>query len=165
MERISEPWLLVLVTLVQWGIAYWVYRDSEKRQVPYRNFWIVATFLFWPIALFYLFYRHRRARGLQLTLEQKATLHMHERAEEEKRMIAAHRAAMAEMKAEQQAKNKLTDAELEALKAKRKAAKAKRMAELEEERKIQEERFADTLRVKQENLAHIVSENLKPKQK
>jgi hypothetical protein len=69
------------------------------------------------------------------------------------------------MKAEEQSKNKLTEAEMEALREQRKEAKAKRMAELEEERKLQEEHFADTLRVKQENLAHIVSENLKTQTK
>lgn len=164
-EEIRQPWIMVVMTLCQWALAYWVYRDSAKRDVPYRNFWIVATFLFWPVILFYFFYRNRQARGMQLTLEQKAMLHMQERAEAEKKRIAAHREAIAEMKAEEQTKTKLTETEMEALREKRKEAKAKRMAELEEERKLQEERFADTLRVKQENLAHIVSENLRPKQK
>ena len=165
MEELNQPWMIVCMTIFQWALAYWVYRDTAKRKVPYRNFWIVVTFLFWPIVMIYLFYRHRAVRGMQLTLEQKAMLHMQERAEAEKKRIAAHRAAIAEMKVEEQTKNKLTEAEMEALQEKRKEAKAKRMAELEEERKLQEERFADTLRVKQENLAHIVSENLRPKQK
>ena len=165
MEGLNQSWMIACMTIFQWSLAYWVYRDSAKRDVPYRNFWIVATFLFWPVILFYFFYRNRQARGMQLTLEQKAMLHMQERAEAEKKRIAAHREAIAEMKAEEQTKTKLTETEMEALREKRKEAKAKRMAELEEERKLQEERFADTLRVKQENLAHIVSENLRPKQK
>ena len=103
-EEIRQPWIMVVMTLCQWALAYWVYRDSAKRDVPYRNFWIVATFLFWPVILFYFFYRNRQARGMQLTLEQKAMLHMQERAEAEKKRIAAHREAIAEMKAEEQAK-------------------------------------------------------------
>lgn len=165
MEGLNQSWMIVGMTIFQWALAYWVYRDSAIRSVPYRNFWIVVTFLFWPGVIIYLFYRHRTARGMQLTLEQKASLHMQERAETEKKRIAAHRAAIEKMKAEEQTKNKLTEAEMETLREQRKAAKAKRMAELEEERQLQEEHFADTLRVKQENLAHIVSENLKPKQK
>ena len=165
MEGLNQSWMIVGMTIFQWALAYWVYRDSAIRSVPYRNFWIVVTFLFWPGVIIYLFYRHRTARGILFTFEQKARLHMQERAEAEKKRIAAHRAAIEKMKAEEQTKNKLTEAEMETLREQRKAAKAKRMAELEEERQLQEEHFADTLRVKQENLAHIVSENLKPKQK
>ena len=165
MDGLSQKQILLIVTLIQWALAYWVYKDTVKWHVPYRNVWIVAVFLFWPFVIVYFFYRRKAARGAELSTEQKAMLHMQERAAEERKRIAEHRAAFDSMKAEEASKNRLTDAEMDKIREERKAAKAKRMAELEEERKLQEERFADTLRVKQEKLADTVAENLKPKKK
>ena len=155
----------ILLILLRCALAYWVYKDTLKWNVPYRNLWIVAVFIFWPFILVYFFYRRKAARSVELSTEQKAMIHMHERATEERKRIAEHRAALESMKAEEASKNKLTDEEMEKIREERKAAKAKRMAELEEERKLQEERFADTLRMKQEKLADTVAENLKPKKK
>ena len=75
-------------------VAYYVYKDAIKHEVPNKNFWVAATFLFWPVVVVYLFYRQRAARTVDLSFEQKAQLEIDHKREEEKRRIAAERAEM-----------------------------------------------------------------------
>lgn len=154
---------LIVVTLLQWAVTYWVYRDSGKHQVPNRNVWILVVFLCWPLVFGYLFYRRKSARGIELTALQEERLENKRRLEAEQEKIAARRQELAALQEQQNAENQLSDEKLEAIKARRAEDKAKRLAELDEERKLQEKRFADTLRLKKEKLAETVAENLKPK--
>ena len=55
-------------------VAYYVYKDAIKHEVPNKNFWVAATFIFWPVVVVYLFYRQRAARTVDLSFEQKAQL-------------------------------------------------------------------------------------------
>ena len=75
-------------------VAYYVYKDAIKHEVPNKNFWVAATFIFWPVVVVYLFYRQRAARTVDLSFEQKAQLEIDHKREEEKRRIAAERAEM-----------------------------------------------------------------------
>ena len=119
-------------------VAYYVYKDAIKHEVPNKNFWVAATFIFWPVVVVYLFYRQRAARTVDLSFEQKAQLEIDHKREEEKRRIAAERAEMEIERKHELEKNQISEEELEKLRQERKAAKAKRMKELEEERAEQE---------------------------
>jgi flagellar biosynthesis GTPase FlhF len=154
---------MVVSILLQWGTAYWVYRDTRARKVPYGNAWIVFTFVFLPAVLFYIIYRHTLAVKIQLSLEQKAELSFERQTEAQKRRIAEQRALAEQNRAEQQAENQKTEAELEAYTQKRAEAKRKRMAELEEERREQEEQFAKTLKLKKDQLTDAINKNLRPR--
>lgn len=154
---------MVVSLLLQWGVAYWVYRDVKARQVPYGNAWIVFTFVFLPAVILYIIYRHTLAAKIQLSLEQKAELSFERQSEAQKRQIAAQRALAEKNRAEQQAENQKTEAELEAYTKKRAEEKRKRMAELEAERQEQEEQFAKTLKLKKDKLTDVINNNLRPK--
>ena len=124
-------------------VAYYVYKDAIKHEVPNKNFWVAATFIFWPVVVVYLFYRQRAARTVDLSFEQKAQLEIDHKREEEKRRIAAERAEMEIERKNELEKNQISEEELEKLRQERKAAKAKRMKELEEERAEQERQHAE----------------------
>ena len=154
----------LLVRLAQLAIrcvvAYYVYKDAVKREVPNKNFWVAATFLFWPIVLVYLFYRERAARTVDLSFEQKAQLEIDHKREEEKRRIAKERAEMEIERQQEMEKNQISEAEMEKIREERKAAKAKRMKELEEERAEQEKQNAELLKLKEKKLQDTVAKNL-----
>jgi len=145
---------------VQCGAAYYVYKDSQKKNVPYMNLWVAGTFLFLPVILVYFFYRQREARGIKLTLKQKAQLQIDHKREEEKRKIAAERARMEIERRAELEKNRVSDEELEKLHEERRVAKAKRMKELEEQRAEQEKQHAKLLKLKEKNLQDTVARNL-----
>jgi hypothetical protein len=74
----NGPWLIGSIVIV------------PKGSVPYRNFLDCGDlFLFWPAdpVIYLLLSAIVQARGMQLTLEQKASLHMQERAEAEKKDV------------------------------------------------------------------------------
>ena len=154
----------LLVRLAQIAIrcvvAYYVYKDAVKHEVPNKNFWIAATFVFWPVVLAYLFYRQREARTVELSFEQKAQLEIDQKREEEKRRIAAERAEMEKERKQEIEKNHISEEEMEKLREERKAAKAKRMKELEEERAEQERQHAELLKLKEKKLQDTVAKNL-----
>lgn len=141
-------------------VAYYVYKDAIKHEVPNKNFWVAATFLFWPVVVVYLFYRQRAARTVDLSFEQKAQLEIDHKREEEKRRIAAERAEMEMERKQEIEKNQISEEELEKLREERRAAKAKRMKELEEERAEQERQHAELLKLKEKKLQETVAKNL-----
>ena len=151
-------------------VAYYVYKDAIKHEVPNKNFWVAATFIFWPVVaatfifwpvvVVYLFYRQRAARTVDLSFEQKAQLEIDHKREEEKRRIAAERAEMEIERKHELEKNQISEEELEKLRQERKAAKAKRMKELEEERAEQERQHAELLKLKEKKLQETVAKNL-----
>ena len=135
-------------------VAYYVYKDAIKHEVPNKNFWVAATFIFWPVVVVYLFYRQRAARTVDLSFEQKAQLEIDHKREEEKRRIAAERAEMEIERKHELEKNQISEEE------ERRAAKAKRMKELEEERAEQERQHAELLKLKEKKLQETVAKNL-----
>ena len=143
-------------------VAYYVYKDAIKHEVPNKNFWVAATFIFWPVVVVYLFYRQRAARTVDLSFEQKAQLEIDHKREEEKRRIAAERAEMEIERKHELEKNqiRISEEELEKLRQERRAAKAKRMKELEEERAEQERQHAELLKLKEKKLQETVAKNL-----
>ncbi len=101
-------------------VAYYVYKDAVKNEVPNRNFWVAATFVFWPVIVAYLFYRQRAARTVDLSFEQKAQLEIDHKREEEKRRIAAERARMEIERKHEIEKNQISEEQLEKLRQERK---------------------------------------------
>ena len=100
-------------------VAYYVYKDAIKHEVPNKNFWVAATFIFWPVVVVYLFYRQRAARTVDLSFEQKAQLEIDHKREEEKRRIAAERAEMEIERKHELEKNQISEEELEKLRQER----------------------------------------------
>ena len=90
-------------------VAYYVYKDAIKHEVPNKNFWVAATFIFWPVVVVYLFYRQRAARTVDLSFEQKAQLEIDHKREEEKRRIAAERAEMEMERKHELEKNQISE--------------------------------------------------------
>jgi len=123
-------------------IVYLVYRDSKKKNIRYANAWIIGSLLFPPIAVAYLLYSTLASKEVVLSTKQKVEIEIRKRAAEHKKKIAIERQSMEIAKREQEEKNNLTFEEMEKVKAERLAAKKKRLLELEEERKYQQEENA-----------------------
>lgn len=135
--------------LAIWILTYFVYWDSKKNNIPYRNAWIIGTFLLPPVFAGYLLFKFTAAKKMKLTLRQKEEAVNRARMEEAKANLAKERTAWEEAKAKEMAENRLTEEQLEEMRRKRLEDKARRMEELAEERRLQEEEAAKTLKIKQ----------------
>jgi len=133
---------IILKYAVIFLIVYLVYRDSTKKNIRYGNAWVVGSLLFPPIAVAYLLYSTLASKKIVLSAKQKVEIEIRKRAAEHKKKIAIERQSMEVAKREQEEKNNLTLEEIEKVKAERLAAKKKRLLELEEERKYQQEENA-----------------------
>jgi len=133
---------IILKYAVIFLIVYLVYRDSKKKNIRYANAWIIGSLLFPPIAVAYLLYSTLASKKIVLSAKQKVEIEIRKRAAEHKKKIAIERQSMEVAKREQEEKNNLTLEEIEKVKAERLAAKKKRLLELEEERKYQQEENA-----------------------
>lgn len=143
----SELVVIVGKTIVCLALAYWVYHDCQKHNISHANLWIIVTFVFPPTALAYYLYRMTAGSKKTMTLKQKYDFELRRQTERERRSVAVERAKMEQLKAEEQVKNKLTLEELEAIKAERTAQKEKRLTELKEERRLQQEELAKKMRL------------------
>ena len=153
--------LQLLQMAILCGATYFVYRDAYRREVPYKNCWVAGTFLFLPVLLFYLWYRHKSAREVSVSVEQHAQYELERKQAAEKRSIAAQRAQLEQARQAELERHRVTEAELERLQEARKVAKAKRMQELAAERAEQEKRHAALLKLKEKKLQDTVARNLK----
>lgn len=129
-------------------ITYFVYRDSLKDKVPYRNAWIIITFIFFPVVLLYFYYKYylkkQRSRS---TLYQRES-EMRQRHLEQQIRLREERRAWEQARREEMARNKITEEEIEAAAQKRAEEKARRLKELEEERQLQEEAVVKQMHIK-----------------
>ena len=141
--------------IVVWGklilaclVTYYVWRDSEKNQVPYRNAWICVSFILFPIVIVYEYYKYhlKKKRGRSSLWHRE--MEMRKRIEEQQIKLRAERRAWEEKRREEMALNNITKEELEAVERKRAEEKAARMKELEEERLLQEEAIAKQMHIK-----------------
>jgi len=133
---------IILKYAIIFLVVYLVYRDSTKKNIRYGNAWVVGSLLFPPIAVAYLLYSTLASKKVVLSTKQKVEIEIRKRAVEHKKKIALERQAMETAKREEEEKNNLTLDEIEKVKAERLAAKKKRLLELEEERKYQQEENA-----------------------
>jgi len=133
---------IILKYAIVFLVVYFVYRDSKKKNIRYGNAWVVGSLLFPPIAVAYLLYSTLASKEVVLSTKQKVEIEIRKRAAEHKKKIAIERQAMEIAKREEEEKNNLTLEEIEKVKADRLAAKKKRLLELEEERKYQQEENA-----------------------
>ena len=138
---------IILKYAVIFLIVYLVYRDSKKKNIRYANAWVIGSLLFPPIAVAYLLYSTLASKKIVLSTKQKVEIEIRKRAAEHKRKIAIERQSMEIAKREQEEKNNLTLEEIEKIKAERLVAKKKRLLELEEERKYQQEENAKRWRL------------------
>jgi hypothetical protein len=129
------------------GLAYLVYRDCKKKQMRHSNLWIIGTFVFPPIAFAYYLYQMTAGRKTELSMKQKFEMELRRQTEQWKKTVAEERRQMELLKKREQEKNKLTMEEIESIKAERLAMKAKRLKELEEERRLQQEEIAKKMRI------------------
>ena len=95
----------VIVTLVVILLTYLVYRDTRKKTIAYKNFWIVATILFPPIVIVYAVYSALFSREIVLSKKQQIEIARRKEIEKKKRIIAAEKEALEKLK--------LNDASLE----------------------------------------------------
>ena len=138
---------IILKYAVIFLIVYLVYRDSKKKNIRYANAWVIGSLLFPPIAVAYLLYSTLASKKIVLSTKQKVEIEIRKRAAEHKKKIAIERQSMEIAKREQEEKNNLTLEEIEKIKAERLVAKEKRLLELEEERKYQQEENAKRWRL------------------
>ncbi|MEG1726798.1 MAG: hypothetical protein RR321_02655 [Acidaminococcaceae bacterium] len=152
----SDNLTAVLNSIICFGIAYWVYRDSKKNEIKYANFWVVATALMPPVALAYYVYKLTAGTEVKLTKKQLLELEVKKRAADYKQKAMAVRAEMVAVQQEERAKNQKTVEEIEQIKAEKIALKKKRLQELAEERIAQQEENA-----KRMGMSADAGENLK----
>ncbi|NCU38403.1 hypothetical protein EOL96_05090 [Candidatus Saccharibacteria bacterium] len=129
------------------GLSYWVYRDCSKKNIKHCNLWVIGTFLFPPIALFYYIYQATIGKNKELSLEQKFEVELRHQTARRKLDVEKERKLMELIRKEEQEKNQITLEEIEKIKAERIALKAKRLAELKEERRQQQEEIAKKMKM------------------
>ncbi|MBR1590607.1 MAG: hypothetical protein IJ657_05990 [Acidaminococcaceae bacterium] len=134
--------------LIAWTLTYYVYKDAFKRDLPYKNAWVVAVFIFWPLFIGYLYFRHHIENKGKIPSLYKREAEMRVQMEEQRIKIDAERRAWKKQKELEMEQNRLTEAELEEARRKRAEDKARRMSELAEERRLQEEAAAKLLHIK-----------------
>ena len=139
-------WLLMFL---QWGLAYYVYKDSLKRQVPNRTAWFIFTFIFWPVFFPYLYYRyHAKQREAEMTNRARLKFEHQKKMNEQARRLREERREWEKLRKIEMEKNRETMALLDEEQRKKAAEKEQRMRELEEERRLQEEAAAEILRLR-----------------
>lgn len=130
------------------ALTWYVYKDTLKRQIPWRNLWIIVTFVFFPSILVYLYYRHHIKKQGQVSNLYKREARMRQKLEEQRIRLKEEEASWKARREEEMARNRVTEEELEAARQKRAEDKARRMEELAEERRRQEEAAAALLHLK-----------------
>ena len=141
--------LPIIKLVVSSSLTYYVYKDATKNKIPYRNAWLIFTFVFFPVFFGYLYY----AKSYYPKQNKKSSLYyremeMRQRHHEQQLKIKAECEAWEKARQEEMALNKITEEELEKAKQKRAEEKAQRLKELEEERKLQEEAIAKQMHIK-----------------
>jgi len=133
--------------IVQWGLTYYVYKDSAKKRIPYRNAFIVFTYIFWPVFFGYLYWRRSYLSRRDMSDDLKADIRFRKKVRDEREKIRLERLAWEEAKKEEAAKNRLTEEEIEAAAKKREEEHQKRLEELEEKMRRQAEENARILKI------------------
>lgn len=130
------------------ALTWYVYKDTLKRQIPYRNLWIIVTFLFFPSILVYLYYRHHVQKQSQVSNLYRREAELRRKLDEQRIRLKEEEAAWRARREEELAQNKITEKEMELARQRRAEAKARRMEELAEERRLQEEAAEELLHIK-----------------
>ena len=130
------------------ALTYYVYKDSLKRSIPYRNLWIIVTFVFFPSFLAYLYYRHHVRKQGQISNLYKRESELRVKLEEQRIRIQEEQRAWKAQKEIEMAQNKVTEEDLELARRKRAEDKARRMSELAEDRRLLEEAAEELFRLK-----------------
>jgi len=136
---------LILQTVIKVLLAYWVYRDSKKKELAHKNIWIVVTVLFPPLVIPYFIYSLQASKKIVLSKKQQLEVANRKKTEQSLKEIALEKEALVKRHKEEMLKNSLTVQELEALKTQTLADKEKLLQELEKERKYQQELAAKQL--------------------
>lgn len=139
--------VLVAKAVLGLGLAYWVYKDCHKKNIKYCNLWLIGTFLFPPIAFVYYIYQASAGRNTELTLKQKFEIELRQQTEQHKKAVEKERKEMELLKKEEREKNQLTIEEIEKVRTERLALKAKKLEELKEERRQQQEEIAKKMKM------------------
>lgn len=129
------------------AVTYYVWKDSAENNVPYRNAWICVTFVFFPVIILYFYYKHHLKTKKNTSSLWQREMELRCKHEEQQRKIKEEMRAWENARKEEMALNKITEEELALAEQKRAEAKAARMKELEEERKLQEELIAKQMHI------------------
>ena len=143
----DEVSVLIAKALLGIGLSYWVHKDSRKKKIKYSNLWLIGTFVFPPIALVYYIYQATAGSNTELTLKQKFEIELRQQTEQNRKAVEKERKEMELLKKEEREKNQITLEEIEKVKAERLAMKAKRLEELKEERRQQQEEIAKKMKM------------------
>ena len=130
------------------ALTYYVYKDSLRRNLPYRNLWIVVTFVFFPAFLAYLYYRRYVRKQGEISNLYKREAELRRKLEAQRVRIQEEQRAWEAQKKLELEQNKVTEEELDLARRKRAEDKARRMSELAEERRLQEEAAAELFKLK-----------------
>lgn len=130
------------------ALTYYVYKDSLKRNIPYHNLWIIVTFVFFPSFPAYLYYRYYVRKQGQISNLYKRESELRIKLEKQRIRIQEEQRAWKAQKEIELAQNKVTEEDLELARRKRAEDKARRMSELAEERRLQEEAAEELFRLK-----------------
>lgn len=129
----------ILVNLVLGCVmTYIVYRDAKKYDVPHKEIWIVGTFLIPFIAVVYFLYTRALKTGMVLSKRQailaarrkKQKARQNELREEKQKLAGLQRQLTPEERAQEE------------------ADKAKKLQELEEQRKYKHDLLAKKIKFK-----------------
>lgn len=134
----TDPYSFFIKLAVSCLITFFVYKDAGVKKVPYRDFWVVATFLFPAIALVYLVYKKIHENKVVLTKKQEITIAYNKQVEARKKELAAEREAFAKEQAKQAPE----------VAAAEEVQRQKQKEELAWERKFQQDRQAKRMKLK-----------------
>lgn len=147
-----QPWLPWIRTICACLACYYVYKDSKKNNVPYRNLWIIFSFVCFPLAWVYVYYKGYIKRKGDVSNLGNRQLEMEMKQREMQAKLRQERNSWEEARRKEQKLNSEAQAklekEIEAERKKRAEAHKKRMKELAEERELQQEAAAKALHLK-----------------
>lgn len=144
-----DPALLIWGKLIiSCSLTYFVYRDTIKNDVPYRNAWIVFTFVFFPVIVIYFYYKYHLGKKRSRSNLYHREMEMREKIAEQQRKLREDIREFERAKREEAAKNQDAEEEIKAAIKARNDEKEKRFAELKAERDLQEEAAAKALHLK-----------------
>ena len=138
---------IIIKTIISLCVTYWVYKDSQKRNIKHSNVWVVATFLFFPVAIAYYIYKVTAGKKTELSKRQKVEIEVKKRRRAELEKIVSERSRLEDLASLEKEQNVETLEELEARALKVKAEKEAKLKELHEERLEQQKENARLMKV------------------
>lgn len=143
---------VIIKFIIAAAAAYYVYNDARKKELPYANVWLIATFIFPLTLIAYLIFRAMKRTEPKLSKAQLIAIEQRKRAAEERKRIDEEKKKWLAMREAEQAKNSETLQELQKIEQQRLEEKNQRLAELAEERRRQEEEYKEKLHLRKKEL-------------